>query len=207
MHIIISRHCPLFPSPSYSFINVKSWHCRAASPYDGQKYAQEETFYWQQSILLLLKFTGLWYRQFNVPNEKEKCQVQLRQQLLQPGMCCSIRRRITARGPKSNVLLCHKQWVWDFHNWDDIKCKNTAVTTTVDRKCCCVLSATLGRCYCLPTVRKWKGMSVLEANSISVLLGQPKCMLPVLSPPKYILCLSCWGCNYVTLEVNLFVTM
>jgi hypothetical protein len=129
---------------------VKSWHCRATSPNGGHKCAQEETFHWKQSILTLLKFTGLWYRQFNLPNEKEKCQVQPRQWLLQPGMCCSIRRRIMARGLKSNV-----QWVWDFHNWDDIKCKRTAATTIMDRKCCWVLSASLGRCYCLPTVRKW----------------------------------------------------
>jgi hypothetical protein len=186
MHIIISKLYPLFPSPSYPFINVKSWHCRATSPYDGQKYAQEETFHWKQSILPLLKFTGLWYRQFNVPNKKEKCQVQPRQRLLQPGMYCSIWRRITARGPNSNILLCHKQWVWDFHNWDDSKCNRTAVTTTMDRKCCCVLPALLGRCYCSPTVRRWNGISVLETNSISVLLGQPKCMLLVLFPLKYI---------------------
>jgi len=30
--------------------------------------AGEETFHWQQSILPLLQYTGIWYRKFNIHN-------------------------------------------------------------------------------------------------------------------------------------------
>jgi hypothetical protein len=86
--------------------------------------------------------------------------------------------------------LCHKQWWSDFHNWDDIKCEKDICVGNHGQE---VLS-------CVVHLLANTVVNERELIHLVYFWNKPKCMLPVLSPPGYILCLSYCVCNHAAIQ-------